>query len=92
MEELVNAQLLTAGATEQLILQKMAGNVHAGFVVYPITEQEEVMVSGLLKQVLETRGGPMSMAGVLPWEVDIVMRYRIVCKNGPLKFCKPFFY
>ncbi len=65
---------MTASDTEQLILQKMVSNVHIGFVAYQITEQEEIVVSSLLKQVLESRDSPMSMPGVLPWQVDIVMR------------------
>ena len=65
---------MTASDTEQLILQKMVSNVHIGFVAYQITAQEEIVVSSLLKQVAETRDSPVSMAGVLPWQPDIVMR------------------
>ena len=75
VDELTKAQLLNASDTEQLILQKMVSNVHIGFVAYQITAQEEIVVSSLLKQVLESReDSPVSMAGVLPWQLDIVMR------------------
>jgi hypothetical protein len=54
----------------------MAGNVHAGYTVYDVTDEEQEAVMNVLKQVVEAGGdNTVSMAGVLSWNVDIVYRY-----------------
>ena len=54
----------------------MAGNVHAGYTVYDVTDAEQEAVMNVLKQVVEAGGdNTVSMGGVLSWNVVIVYRY-----------------